>query len=62
MLYSFQSGDDIFIKGYGFLYFAKNMVKNVGSNVSKILSDTHSQKPFEHARESATDALKTTSK
>ena len=30
MLYSVQSRDQIFVKSYGFLSFAKNMVKNIG--------------------------------
>ena len=30
--YSVQPGDRIFVKGYGFLSFAKNMGKNIGKN------------------------------
>ena len=33
--YSVQPRDRIFVKGYGFLSFAKNMVKNIGKNISK---------------------------
>ena len=50
--------DQIFVKGYGFLSFAKNMSKNVVKN----LSDKYSEKLLDHAKQSATDALKTTSK
>ena len=32
--YSVQPGNKIFVKGYGFLSFAKNMVKNVSKNIS----------------------------
>ena len=34
--------DQIFVKGYGFLSFAKNMSKNTGKNVSKNKSDIYS--------------------
>ena len=40
--YSIQSRDRIFVKGYGFLSFAKNMGKNVGKNRSKSLSGKYS--------------------
>ena len=36
--YSVQPRDQIFVKGYWFLSFAKNMGKNIGKNKSKILS------------------------
>ena len=52
----------MFVKGYGFSSFAKNMGKNIGKNVSKNLSREYSQKLLDHAKESTTDALKTTSK
>ena len=42
--------DRIFVKGYGFLYFAKNMGKNVGKNISKSLSGKYSQKRLDHAK------------
>ena len=35
MHYSVQPKDGIFVKGYGFLTFAKNMGKNIGKNISK---------------------------
>ena len=31
----------IFVKGYGFLSFAKNMFKNIGKNINKSLSHKH---------------------
>ena len=33
--YSVQQKDQIFVKDYGFLSFAKNMGKNIGKNISK---------------------------
>ena len=65
MRYSVQPGDRIFFKGYRFLFFAKNMSKNIGKDISKILSGKYSpgmlamrQKLLDHAKQSATDALK----
>ena len=34
------------------------MDKNVGKNISKNLSSKYSQKPLDHAKQSATDAFK----
>ena len=62
MRYSVQPRDQIFVKSYGFLSFAKNMDKNVGKNKSKILNRNSSQKLLVHAKKSARDALKTSSK
>ena len=59
--YSVQPRDRIFVKGYGFLSFAKNMGRNIGKNISNNLSSTYSQKIFDHAEKSATEALKTSS-
>ena len=59
--YSVQSRDRIFVKGYGFLSFVKNMGKNIGKNISKCLSGKYSQKPLDDAEQSATYALKTSS-
>ena len=56
--YSVQTTDRIFVKGYGFFSFAKNMAKNTGKNISKNSSSKYSQKRFDHAKNSATDALK----
>ena len=52
--YSIEPRDRRYIKGYRFLYFAKNIGKNV--------SGRHSQKLLESAKISATDAIKTASK
>ena len=54
--YSVQFRDRIFVKGYGFLCFAKNMSKNIGKNVSKNLCGKYSQKLLDHAKQSAADA------
>ena len=43
--YSVQARDKIFVKGYEFLSFAKNMSKNIGESISKNLSNKYSQKP-----------------
>ena len=37
MRYSVQPRKQIFVKGYGFLSFARNMSKNIGKNISKNL-------------------------
>ena len=60
--YTVQPRDQIFVKNYEFLSVAKNMGTNVGKNISKNLSSKYSQKRFDHAEQSATDALKTASK
>ena len=49
--YSIELRDPIFVKFYGFLYMSKNNGKNVSKNL--FLGD---------AKQSATNALKTTSK
>ena len=54
---SVQPSDWIFVKGYGFLSFAKKMDKNIGKN----LRGKYSQKLLDHAKESATDTVKTSS-
>ena len=59
---SVEPRDCIFVKGYGFLSFAKKMGKNIGRIVSKNLSSKCNQKFFDNDSHSATDALKTTSK
>ena len=62
MRYSVQPRDRIFVKGYGFFSFGKNMGKNIGKNLSKNLSGIYTEKRLNHAKKSATDALNTTSK
>ena len=51
--YSVQPRDRIFVKGYGFLSFAKNMLLSFARNVIR----KYSQKLIDHA----TDAFKITS-
>ena len=60
--YSVQPRDRIFVKGYGFLSFAKNMGENIGKDIRKNLSTKYSQKILDHIKPSGTDALRTTSK
>ena len=57
-----QPRDKLFPKTYGFLSSAKSMDKTVVINISKIWSIKYRKKNFDHAKESATDALKTASK
>ena len=49
-LYLVQPRDRIFVKGYGFLSFAKSMGRNIDKNVSKKLSSKYSQKLIDHAK------------
>ena len=62
MCHSVQQRDRIFVKGYGFLPFAKNRGKNIGKNISKKLSGKYSQNLLGHAKQSARNAFKTASK
>ena len=57
--YSVQPRYRIFIKGYGFLSFAKNIVEINGKNISENLFGKYSQNLFDHTRKSATDVTKT---
>ena len=52
----------IFVKGYGFLSFTRNMGRSIGKSVRKNLSSKYNQNLLDHAKQSATDALKTASK
>ena len=52
----------IFVKGYGLLYIVKNMGISIGKNISKFFISKYSQKHFDHAKQSVTDALKAASK
>ena len=51
--------DKTFVKGYRFLYFAKNMGKKIGKKKSKNVSGKYGQKRLDHSKQSATDAIKT---
>ena len=39
----------MFVKGYRFLSFAKNISKNIGKNISKNSTRKYSQKLLDHA-------------
>ena len=54
MRYSIEPRDRIYVKGYGFLSFAKNMGKS--------LSNKYGQKLLDSAKKSTTDVIKTASK
>ena len=49
MRYSIEPRDRIYVKGYGFLSLAKNLVKSV--------SNKYGQKLFDSAKKSTTDAI-----
>ena len=51
MRYSIEPRDRIYVKGYGFLSFAKNMGKS--------LSNKYDQKLLDSAKKSTTDEIKT---
>ena len=51
---SIEFRDRRYVKGYGFLSFAKNIGKNI--------SNKYSQKLVDSVKKSATDAIKTASK
>ena len=54
MRYSVEPRDRIYVKGYGFLPFAKNMGKSLSNKYGQTLLDS--------AKKSTTDAIKTASK
>ena len=54
MRYSIEPRERIYVKGYGFLSFAKNMGKS--------LSNKYGQKFFDSSKKSTTDAIETASK
>ena len=61
MRYSTEPRDRIYVKGYRFLFFAKNM----GTNANKVAINRvnkYSQKLLDSAKKSTTDAIKTASK
>ena len=51
----------MFVKGYGFLSFAKNMVK-ILEKISKNLNCKYIQKLLDYGKQSAADALEAASK
>ena len=50
------------VKSMDFCFFPKNIGKNIGKNISKNLNGKYSQKRLDHAKQTATDAIKTASK
>ena len=50
MRYSVKPRDQIFVKGYGFLSFAKNIGKSIGKNKNKNFSGKYSQELLDHAK------------
>ena len=60
--YSVQPRDRIFLKGYEFLSFGKNMGENIGKNISKNLSVKYNQKLLDHAKIFVSEAIKTSLK
>ena len=61
MCYSIEPRERRYVKGYGFLSFAKN-IDTHAAKVAKNMSNKYSQKLVDTAKKSATDAIKTTSK
>ena len=53
MRYLIETRHRIFIKGFVFLSFAKNMGKDVGKNVSRSLDGKYSQQLLAHAQRKA---------
>ena len=62
MRYSVQLRYWIFVEGYGFLSFAKNMTKSIGKNITKNLSGKYNQRFLDHTKQFVTDTPKTVSK
>ena len=59
MRYSIEPTDRIYVKGYGFFFFAKNMGTHA-TKVAKNLSNKYSQKLLDNAEKSfTTSAIKT---
>ena len=61
MCYSIEPRERRYVKGYGFLSFARN----IGTHAAKVatnMSNKYSQKLVDIAKKSATDAIKTASK
>ena len=52
----------IFLKGYGFLTFPKNIGKNMVKNISKSSSSKYSQKLLDQAKQYATNFFEPSSK
>ena len=61
MRYSIEPRDRIYVKGYEFLSFSKNMGRHA-NKVAKSLSNKYGQKLLDSAKKSTTDVIKTASK
>ena len=61
MRYRIEAKNRIYVKGYGFLSFAKNMGTHA-TKIAKNLSNKYSQKLLDSAKKSTADATKTASK
>ena len=61
MRYSIKPKDRIFVKGYGFVSFVKNMGTHA-TKVAKNLSNKYSQKLIDSTNKSTTYAIKSASK
>ena len=61
MRYSIEPRDRIYVKGYGFLSFAKNMGTHA-TKVAKHRSNKYSQKLLDTAKKSTANVIKITSK
>ena len=61
MRYSIEPKERRYVKGYGFLSFARNIGTHV-AKVAKSMSNIYNQKLVDTAITSATDAIKTASK
>ena len=61
MLYSIEPRERIYVKGYGFLSFARNLGTH-SSKVAKNVNNKYGQKLVDSAKKSATDAFKIASK
>ena len=61
MRYSIETRERRYVKGYGFLSFARNIGTHA-AKVAKNMSNKYSQKLVDTAKKSATDAIKTASK
>ena len=62
MRYLVQPWDRMFVKSYGFLFYAKHMNKTIGKIISKSFSGRYSQNFLDFSKQSAADALKIYSK
>ena len=49
--YSVQNRYWIFVKGYGFLSYSKNMGKNISKDISKNLSGRYSKELFDYTKQ-----------